>query len=182
MKKALIPILFVLAGCQNNPAPVVETAETSAPPTAAKILEKAVEKVAPEKATADTVKPNTATTSHRFAAGGFDDDAAVLAFIAALQKNVAEGKKDAVADMVNYPMSLNQTNGSSKPKRAEIKDKAAFLAKYDDIISEKLKTALKNQDMTDIFARDQGVMLGNGDIWLAPNAKTKKIGVVSVNK
>ena len=133
------------------------------------------------KATADTVKPNTAT-AHRFAAGGFEDDAAVLAFIKTLQKNVATAKKDAVADMVNYPMSLNQTNGSSKPKRTEIKDKAAFLAKYDDIISEKLKTALKNQDMTDIFARDQGVMLGNGDIWLAPDSKTKKIGVVAVNK
>ena len=181
MKKALIPILFVFTSCQNNPAPVVETAETSTQPTE-KIAEKAAVKVVPEKATADTVKPNTATAAHRFVAGGFDNDAAVLVFITSLQKNVAAAKKDAVADMVNYPMSLNQTNGSGKPKRTEIKDKAAFLAKYDQIISEKLKMALKNQDMKDIFARDQGVMLGNGDIWLAPDSKTKKIGVVAVNK
>lgn len=171
INKIIIPFLLVFTACQNNPAPIAETAEVAT-------------NDAPKQAvTADSVKPNTTSTSaHRFAAGGFDDDAAVLAFITLLQKNVAAGNKSAVAEMVNYPLSLNQTKGTGKPQHTEIKNKASFLADYDKIITEGLKNTLKNQDMNDLFVRDQGLMLGNGDIWLSPDAKTNKIGIITINK
>lgn len=84
-------------------------------------------------------------------------------FVKDLQYIVANGNEEEVANMVRYP--LNST----------IKTKADFLANYDKIITPKIKDALAKANLRQLFRNYKGVMIGDGDIWIAQEEKEFKI-------
>ena len=77
-------------------------------------------------------------------------------FLAALQQAVAYDDHAAVSDMVTYPFRIS-TGRVSTPEQ--------FLKYYDAIFTSNVKRAIANQSADSLFYRDQGVMIGDGEVW-----------------
>lgn len=109
---------------------------------------------------------------------GIDHPDQFNVFFTSVQKAVADGDKEQVADAVLYPLRVN-ANGTSQ----NYKDKAAFLADYDSIMTDSVKKALTDQKLDTLFVNYKGVMVGNGEIWfgVSPDAKDK-YGIIAINK
>lgn len=85
---------------------------------------------------------------------GFSDPQGFKQFLLRLRSWVANSEKDSVANVLHYPL-----------RNPKVKDKQQFLAQYDTIVNERVKKALREQNLRQIFRRDQGAMIGNGELW-----------------
>ncbi|WP_244169775.1 hypothetical protein [Paenibacillus helianthi] len=92
-----------------------------------------------------------------------------------LQKHVKEGKKSEVAHLMVYPLKVN-----NKGKTIEIKTKKDFIAKYDKIMTAKVKKALLAQKLDKVFINSKGVMIGNGELWMGQFGE--QVGVFAINQ
>ncbi|MHA6529310.1 hypothetical protein [Paenibacillus sp. BAC0078] len=92
-----------------------------------------------------------------------------------LQKVVKEGKKSEVANLMVYPLKVN-----NKGKTIEIKTKKDFIAKYDKIMTAKIKKALLAQKVDKVFVNSKGVMIGNGELWIGQFGE--QVGVFVINQ
>lgn len=92
-----------------------------------------------------------------------------------LQKFVKEGNKSEVANLMVYPLKVNN-NG----KTTEIKTKKDFVAKYDKIMTAKVKKALLAQKTDKLFVNWKGVMVGNGEMWIGQFGE--QVGVFVINQ
>jgi bifunctional ADP-heptose synthase (sugar kinase/adenylyltransferase) len=81
--------------------------------------------------------------------------------IDSLQRAVATANRADVAALVRYPITV-----SLKGKRTTIKNAAAFIKNYDAIMTPDIVKAVVEQKYADLFVRDQGVMFGNGEVWI----------------
>jgi hypothetical protein len=82
----------------------------------------------------------------------------VEGFQAALRDGDAKG----AAAFVSYPIDLTIAG-----KPVSIPDAAAFVADYARIVPPALAAAVDRQPFDDLFVRDQGVMLGDGEVWIS---------------
>ncbi|GED29701.1 hypothetical protein ABHN11_09315 [Brevibacillus centrosporus] len=114
-------------------------------------------------------------TANRYEVAGITNPQAFEAFYRKLQVWVAKGNKAAIANHVQYPLRVNK-DGQSRLIATE----KQFLAEYDRIMTEKVKQALLQQDVKNTFVNYQGVMVGNGELWL--REKEKKFVIVAVNQ
>lgn len=135
----------------------------------------------PAAETASAAGTNTKTAaqstqkSNPYAVAGIDDPAAFHTFFVKLQQAVAKNDKKAVASMISYPLKVN-TNG----KTYTFQTPARFIAKYDSIMTPKVKRTLGYAIEEDLFANWQGVMVGSGQLWISQF--DGKIAVYAVNK
>jgi hypothetical protein len=114
------------------------------------------ENVEPEAMeTAETV------TDNPYAAAGVNDPDHFEDFFRRLQKMIAEDEREAVAAVVHYPMSV-EIDGKLQMMRSE----EDFLAHYDDIMSEDVKTAVAVQELEETFVNQRGIMIGQEVLWL----------------
>ncbi len=88
---------------------------------------------------------------------------ALKIFVKDLQYMVANENKEEIAKLIRYP--LNST----------IKTNSDFLSNYDKIITPKVKEALAKANLKQLFRNYKGVMIGDGDIWIAQEEKDFKI-------
>jgi len=72
-----------------------------------------------------------------------------------------EGKSDIVVSLVNYPITV-RTDGSEETYSSEDE----LLAAYDDVFTDAIREAVANQDYGDLFVNSEGVMIGNGQVWI----------------
>lgn len=100
---------------------------------------------------------------------GFTNPAEFKRFLQHLQSWVANSNKDSVASVVAYPL-----------RNPKVKDKAAFILKYDDYITGNIKKALKEQNLRQIFRNSQGAMIGDGKLWL--NETKDGYRIIAINK
>lgn len=122
--------------------------------------------------------PQTPAGGNPYKTAGIDDPDKFNEFFGNVRKAVANGNKEQVADAVLYPLRVNE-NGSSR----SYKDKTEFLAAYDQIMTDPVKKALADQKLNTLFVNDQGVMVGNGEIWFGASPDTKdKFGIIAINK
>jgi len=77
-------------------------------------------------------------------------------FLADLQQAVGNDDQQAVSEMIQYPLRTTQMT---------IKSPEQFLKNYDAIFNDGVKAAVASQTADSLFYRDQGVMIGNGEIW-----------------
>ncbi|MGH4124762.1 MAG: hypothetical protein ACREV6_17705 [Clostridium sp.] len=76
-------------------------------------------------------------------------------------KSLVQNKEiSKVANYVSYPLNVNK-----KDKKIKIKSKEDFIKSYNTIITEDVKKALLNQEVTKTFVNYQGVMVGDGEMW-----------------
>ena len=88
---------------------------------------------------------------------------ALKIFIKDLQYLVANDNREEVSRLIRYP--LNST----------IKTQADFSADYHKIITPKVKDALTKANLRQLFRNYKGVMIGDGEIWIAQEGKDFKI-------
>ena len=70
--------------------------------------------------------------------------------------------KEKIAGMVSYPMNFIHDG-----KRARIRDKATFLARYDSIFDEHVRATILKQSSYCLFGNANGEMIGNGEVWFS---------------
>ena len=85
-------------------------------------------------------------------------------FIKKLKLWSEQGNKDSVAANIDFPLVNDESISSSK----------IFLQQYDKIFNNKVKQALQQQKLNELFKNFQGVMIGSGEMWIANVFKTKK--------
>lgn len=81
--------------------------------------------------------------------------------ITAFQHAVAAGSKEDVAAFIRYPIKVT-IDGRTKV----IRSPDAFVKEYDAIMTPDIVNAVKNQAYGDLFVNDQGVMFGDGQVWM----------------
>ena len=65
----------------------------------------------------------------------------------------------ALSEMIRYPITVNGT---------ELADADAFLGyMIDKTLSESAREAMQAEDVLDMFVNDQGIMMGDGQLWLS---------------
>lgn len=79
-----------------------------------------------------------------------------------LRAAVAADDAPAVAALVAYPFTA-RIGG----KRETIADAAAFVLRYDDIVTPGIRRVIADQGYGALFVEQQGVMFGRGEVWLA---------------
>ncbi|MBB5316509.1 hypothetical protein [Tunturibacter empetritectus] len=78
-----------------------------------------------------------------------------------LQQAVAKHNPAAVAALVHYPIKVNP---GKRP--ITIKSPKAFIKDYDRIITSDISSVILKQKYDALFVNSQGVMLGDGEVWI----------------
>ncbi|MBB5337800.1 hypothetical protein [Tunturiibacter gelidoferens] len=78
-----------------------------------------------------------------------------------LQQAVAKHNPAAVAALVHYPIKVNP---GKRP--ITIKSPKAFIKDYDRIITSDISSVILKQKYEALFVNSQGVMLGDGEVWI----------------
>lgn len=88
---------------------------------------------------------------------GIADPKRVKIFIKKLKLWSQQNNKDSIAANIKYPL-LNDEKISSS---------TIFIKQYDKVFNDKVKKQLSDQKLSQLFRNFQGVMIGNGVIWIA---------------
>jgi hypothetical protein len=81
--------------------------------------------------------------------------------IRAFQHAVATDSREDVAAFIRYPIKVT-IDGQTKV----IRSPDAFVAQYDRIMTPEIVNAIRSQAYGDLFVNDQGVMFGDGQVWM----------------
>ncbi|TVX93630.1 hypothetical protein [Paenibacillus agilis] len=114
------------------------------------------------------------TFDNPYEVAGIDDPAAFVQFLSDLKKEVAANNKKAVAGMIDYPLNVNK-NG----KTTKIKTKQQFIKQYNKIMTKEVKQKLLAQKADRVFVNAEGVMIGDGEMWISQFGT--KIAVYAIN-
>jgi hypothetical protein len=87
-------------------------------------------------------------------------DPAYAAFLSRLQIAVRENDRGAVIKMIQFPLRVN-SGGKSRLYR----DARSVRRDFDQIFTSRVKQAIAEQRFDGLFVRDQGAMIGNGELW-----------------
>lgn len=170
MNKILFGVALVsllLGGC-NKPAdtsipeasaPEAPAPEAPAAPASDAAATPAPASAAPEPSVASTEAGDKAIDDAIDTLLG--DHAKYRAVIDAYQKAVAEGDKQAVAALIDYPFSATIDG-----KRTSIKNAAGFVENYDKIVTPDIAGAIKAQKYSELMVNGKGVMFGSGQTWI----------------
>lgn len=170
MNKILFGVALVsllLGGC-NKPtdtsipeasAPEAPAPEAPAAPASDAAATPAPASAAPEPSVASTEAGDKAIDDAIDTLLG--DHAKYRAVIDAYQKAVAEGDKQAVAALIDYPFSATIDG-----KRTSINNAAGFVENYDKIVTPDITGAIKAQKYSELMVNGKGVMFGSGQTWI----------------
>jgi hypothetical protein len=92
------------------------------------------------------------------------EEAQVAAFLQTLKDAVARNDRPKVAFLVQYPTMVS-LNGRGQP--FAINDPETFVKNYDAIMNKRVLAALKEAEVSNLFANSQGVSIGRGEIWFS---------------
>lgn len=104
---------------------------------------------------------------------GINDQNQLKVFIKILRLWVEAGNKDSIAAHIIYPLS----------NKRSITSPSIFLKNYDLIFNAKVKKALQNQKLPQIYRDHNGARIGSGEIWIKNISKelTDVFKIVSIN-
>jgi hypothetical protein len=109
--------------------------------------------ITPEDETDDAVYYQKAKLSS-WSDAGIKDPIALKKMIKKLQYWAANDMKDSIATVISYPLM-----------HPSIANAQEFVEKYDIYFNAKVKTALANQKLNQLYRSYQGVMLTGGELW-----------------
>ena len=116
-----------------------------------------------------------ARADNPYAVAGISNPAHVTQFLARLKQAMAADDRAAIAGMVKYPLTVYSSAG----RPATYRNAAALSANYTRVFTPEVKAAIAAAKPDDLFTRDQGVMIGNGEIWMNEIGGSMKI--ITVN-
>jgi len=182
--KILLPTLMLAACSQSTPPANEAAAPSTSPPATAPT---AAEDEPQAGLSPDAVEPSTAATPDTAPPVAGTDSAATPADASAdaeggareritkllgdaapyesvfneLQRGVAAGDRAAVAGLMRYPVRVTIAG-----KNQKVADAAAFQRDYDRIVTPALAKLIAEQKFDTLFVNWQGVMLGQGEVWI----------------
>ena len=182
--KILLPTLMLAACSQPTPPANEAAAPSTSPPATAPT---AAEDAPQAGLSPDAVEPTTAATPDTAPPVAGTDSAATPADASAdaeggareritkllgdaapyesvfneLQRGVAAGDRAAVAGLMRYPVRVTIAG-----KNQKVADAAAFQRDYDRIVTPALAKLIAEQKFDTLFVNWQGVMLGQGEVWI----------------
>jgi hypothetical protein len=116
-----------------------------------------------------------ARADNPYAVAGISDAAHVTQFLARLKQAMAADDHAAIAAIVKYPLTVHSLAG----RRTTYRNATALSANYTRVFTPEVKAAVAAAKPDDLFVRDQGVMIGNGEIWMNEVGGTIKITTVN---
>ena len=121
--------------------------------------------------------PAPPTAADRFATAGLTEKE-VGDCLQALQAAVAQDNRGQVADLVAFPLDVT-LNGA----KVTLGSKEQFVADYSQIINPQVKAAILGQTVAGLFVNWQGVMIGDGEVWLGGvgNGPPFQVRVIAIN-
>ncbi|WP_343653250.1 hypothetical protein [Stenotrophomonas sp.] len=156
----LIPALL-LAACSQPPAPAEPAADAPPPMTGATPAEAAAsttpDAAAAPQAAAEQVGPEADDARARIDSV-LGDAAQYEKVFNAFRTAVVGGDRAAVVEEVRFP--LNVAGGR------KITGPGEFQRNYETIITPAVVKAVSEQDFGKVFVNQQGVMIGDGQVWL----------------
>jgi hypothetical protein len=114
--------------------------------------------------------------SNKYEVTGIQDAAAAEKFFGDLQAAVAKDDRSKVASMINYPLFV-QISG----RKVKLQKSADVLKQYDVVFNHRVKEAVAQQKVEELFVNWQGVMIGNGEIWFNQLSNSKKVRITAIN-
>jgi hypothetical protein len=114
--------------------------------------------------TPDEEKDDSNTGATSWLNAGIEDVHGIKVFIKKLRYWSDNNDRDSIAANIQFPLLNDKTISS-----ADI-----FLQQYDRVFNESVKSALRSQDLKRIFRNSQGVMIGNGEIWISNISESEK--------
>ena len=107
--------------------------------------------------------PRVARVEERLrSVAGFREPSEVRSVVGELRTAAANGDRRMLAALVHYPFT---TYDRGTPVRHYMTPDAV-LAAYDTLFSERVLVALRAARYDELFVRDQGAMIGDGEVWL----------------
>lgn len=104
---------------------------------------------------------------------GFSHPEDVHGWLARLRSHVVAGDREAVADAVQFPLS-----------NPPVADRAAFLERYEAIVTPSVVRALVEQDLHEVWRNYQGAMVGDGQVWfreVTADEGPPRFAIVAIN-
>jgi hypothetical protein len=99
--------------------------------------------------------------------------------VADLQQAIRANDKNWLADHMRYPVRYFGRHETL------IRNKAAFVKNYDNVIGAKLRGAILAQDLNNVFENWQGMMVGEGshNIWVrnSGDGSNERYQIVTIN-
>jgi len=120
------------------------------------------------------VTSGPARADNPYAVAGISNPAHVTQFLDRLKQAMAADDHAAVAAMVRYPLTISSDGRSMTYRNA-----AALSVNYARVFTPEVKAAVAAAKPDNLFVRDQGVMIGNGEIWMNEIGGSMKI--ITVN-
>jgi hypothetical protein len=117
--------------------------------------------------------PNATSSGCDLAVAGFSSKEPFLKFFDQLLKSAAINDKIQLSDLILYPLQINAK------KKYQIHTQVEFQKKFQDVFTLKIQNVVKKQKLDQLFCRDQGVMFGDGELWVGTDGK--KIGIKTIN-
>jgi hypothetical protein len=101
------------------------------------------------------------------------DTPKAMAFFERLRAAVERNDRNAVAEMVHFPLRVNG--------KYRVTNRKEFLHVYHRVFDVKVRKAIKHQRTECIFGNWQGFMAGGGDVWFEYTLKDPDFKVIAVN-
>jgi hypothetical protein len=142
MKRFLIAVVILLAGCTAVPTP-----DDFPPPPMTVIVE------FPQVTATATIEPRLRPTLS-------DDMNDAETFFLVIKTSVAAGNATTVVESIKYPIRV-KVNGQA----ITIKDQDGFLAQYGNIFDQRFISTLSDIDESSLSLLPDGVQVGSGELW-----------------
>jgi hypothetical protein len=109
---------------------------------------------------------NSGTLDHRYAVAGARDDTLIHQNALRFWQAIVKGDKATVASLIDYPIKV-QVAGTAR----SVRSRQELISQYDAIFSPAYRKAVADAIPRNMFARDQGIMLGSGEAWFDSNGR-----------
>lgn len=103
---------------------------------------------------------------------------AYAAFVPRLQATVRTNDRGALIRLIAFPLRVNGAGGAKF-----YRDRRSVERDFDRIFTPKVRRAILDQAPNALFVRDQGGMIGSGEVWIAqtcPNRACSPAGAVRI--
>jgi hypothetical protein len=98
---------------------------------------------------------------NQFAMAGIDNPKDARSFLEHLKAAVQNKDHDALAALVHYPLAMYDNGKVVKIYRS----RNALLKNFNTVFTPKVLKAVRDAKFKTLFVRDQGAMIGDGEIW-----------------
>ncbi|MBU5483689.1 hypothetical protein KQI86_05055 [Clostridium sp. MSJ-11] len=122
-------------------------------------------------------KTNEDKTTNRYSIAGIDNPSEFKNTFNNIKELVASNDKEKVAEYINFPINVHIGG-----KKVAIETKDQFIKNYDEIFNDNVKAKLANQKVEETFVNADGIMVGDGEIWISVfNNSAHKYLIYAIN-